>query len=64
MLQSSVIYGEPVLWDIDGDEASVFMGGKRVRFERVDGRWYRVEEWNVARTVSAPGLVDVSAAAR
>ena len=42
--------GEPVQWVIDGQEASAFMGGKRVEFERVDGRWYCVEE--VVRTKS------------
>ena len=42
--EPDVWYGEPILWEIRGDFAFARMGGRRARFERVDGRWYMVQE--------------------
>jgi len=50
--QPQIRFGEAVLWEIDGDNASAFMGGKRVEFERVEGRWYLANELEESESVS------------
>jgi hypothetical protein len=58
-VQPEVRYGEPVLWEVEQDRASAFMGGKRVEFSRIGGRWYI--DADISTSVTRTGPVESAA---